>query len=64
MRRGADEYAVSVLLGLEREVIRTLQSIKRGIAMLNERGVATPGADQEEFDAGTGDEAAHAAARA
>jgi vacuolar-type H+-ATPase subunit E/Vma4 len=37
IRRGADEYAVSVLIGLEGDVVRTLQSIKKGIALLDER---------------------------
>jgi hypothetical protein len=37
IRRGADEYAVSVLAGLEGEVVKTLQSIKKGIAVLDER---------------------------
>ena len=37
IRRGADEYAVSVLVGLEDDVVKTLQSIKKGIAMLDER---------------------------
>jgi hypothetical protein len=37
VRRGADEYAVSVLVGLEGDVVRTLQSIKKGIALLDER---------------------------
>ena len=37
IRRGADEYAVSVLVGLEGDVVRTLQSIKKGIALLDER---------------------------
>jgi hypothetical protein len=37
VRRGADEYAASVLIGLEGEVVRTLQSIKKGIALLDER---------------------------
>ncbi len=37
IRRGADEYAVSVLVGLEGDVVNTLQSIKKGIAMLDER---------------------------
>ncbi len=37
IRRGADEYAVSVLIGLEGDVIKTLQSIKKGIALLDER---------------------------
>jgi len=37
IRRGADEYAVSVLLGLESDVSRTLQSIRKGIAVLDDR---------------------------
>jgi F0F1-type ATP synthase membrane subunit b/b' len=37
VRRGADEYAVAVLVGLEGEVVKTLQSIKKGIALLDER---------------------------
>ena len=37
VRRGADEYAVSVLVGLEGEVVKTLQSIKKGINLLDER---------------------------
>ena len=37
VRRGADEYAVSVLVGLEGHVVRTLQSIKKGISLLDER---------------------------
>ena len=37
IRRGADEYAVSVLIGLEGDVVKTLQAIKRGIALLDER---------------------------
>ena len=37
VRRGADEYAVHVLLSLEGEVVRTLQGIKKGIVVLDER---------------------------
>ena len=37
VRRGADEYAASVLIGLEGEVVRTLQQTKKGIALLDER---------------------------
>ncbi len=37
IRRGADEYAVSVLLGLESDVSRTLHSIRKGIAVLDDR---------------------------
>ena len=37
VRRGADEYAVSVLLGLENDISRTLQTIRKGIAVLDDR---------------------------
>jgi cell division septum initiation protein DivIVA len=37
VRRGADDYASGVLAGLEAEVTRTLRSIERGIAMLDDR---------------------------
>ena len=37
VRRGADEYAVNVLVGLEGDVVKTLQSIKRGIELLDTR---------------------------
>ncbi len=37
IRKGADEYAVSVLVGLEGDLMRTLQSVKKGIAMLDQR---------------------------
>src|SRR6186997_3495611 len=37
IRAGADEYAVGVLVGLEGDVVKTLQSIKKGIALLDER---------------------------
>lgn len=37
IRHGADEYAASVLGGLEAEVARTLQSIRKGIALINSR---------------------------
>jgi len=55
IRRGADEYAVSVLVGLEGDVVKTLQSIKKGIALLDERRASlqlddgqTPGNDADE----------------
>jgi hypothetical protein len=37
VRRGADEYAASVLIRLEGECVKALQSIRRGLAMLDER---------------------------
>ena len=39
IRRGADEYAADVLVHLEGEVVKALQSIRRGIEMLDERRV-------------------------
>ena len=39
IRRGADEYAQSVLVKLEGECIKALQSIKRGLALLDDRYV-------------------------
>ena len=53
IRRGADEYAVSVLVGLEGDLVRTLQSIKKGIAMLDERRAEVaeaPVSDEEDLD--------------
>jgi hypothetical protein len=55
IRRGADDYAQSVLVRLEGECIRALQSIKRGLALLDERHV-----DEDGSDAAAGDEAAEA----
>jgi cell division septum initiation protein DivIVA len=37
IRAGADEYAVGVLEGLERDVNNTLQSIQKGLNLLDER---------------------------
>jgi vacuolar-type H+-ATPase subunit E/Vma4 len=37
VRRGADEYAVQILVGLEGDLVRTLQSVKNGIGLLDER---------------------------
>ena len=37
IRAGADEYAVSVLEGLEADVQKTLQSIEKGLNLLDER---------------------------
>jgi cell division septum initiation protein DivIVA len=47
IRAGADEYAVGVLEGLEGDVTRTLQSIQKGINMLDQRrAAAMPGASE------------------
>ncbi len=43
IRRGADEYAVGVLVGLEGDVTNTLQSIKKGIALLDGRRASLDG---------------------
>ncbi len=37
IRRGADEYAVQILVGLEGDLVKTLQSVKKGIDLLDER---------------------------
>ena len=58
IRRGADEYAASVLIGLEGDLVRTLQSIKKGVALLDERrsalraGGEGPAGDFETYDEG------------
>jgi len=40
IRRGADDYAAEVLVGLETEVMRTLKTIKRGLELLDDRRAA------------------------
>jgi vacuolar-type H+-ATPase subunit H len=53
IRRGADEYAVSVLVGLEGDLVRTLQSVKKGIAMLDERRAdvaEAPARDEDDLE--------------
>jgi hypothetical protein len=52
VRRGADEYAVAVLEGLQSDVEKTLRSIEKGIGMLDDRRVSlrqrsTPSADDQ-----------------
>ena len=42
VRHGADEYASSVLASLESEVARTLQSIRKGIALIDSRTPSEP----------------------
>ena len=51
IRRGADEYAQSVLVRLEGECIKALQSIKHGLALLDERHGSDNGRSVEELDA-------------
>jgi len=49
IRRGADEYAAGVLIRLEGEVVKVLQSIKHGLALLDDRApVPTMTADEAE----------------
>jgi hypothetical protein len=44
-RRGADAYAAEVLQTLERELTKTLKSIKLGLELLDGRGVVSEGPD-------------------
>jgi hypothetical protein len=61
IRRGADEYALGILVGLEGELVKTLGSVKNGIEVLDERRAAVTAAglagDTEETDEEYGDEA-------
>jgi cell division septum initiation protein DivIVA len=67
IRAGADEYAVSVLEGLEGDVTKTLQSIQKGIALLDQRHAELVGqpepSDTDEEGWGPEDEDAPAQAR-
>jgi cell division septum initiation protein DivIVA len=65
IRRGADEYAASVLIKLEGECVKALQSIKRGLAMLDARRVPATDvpAGEESEQGGPGFEDAAAGAR-
>ncbi|MEA2653323.1 MAG: hypothetical protein QOI37_550 [Chloroflexota bacterium] len=67
IRRGADEYAVSVLVGLEGDVVKTLQSIKNGIALLGDRrsslGTADAGSDDRDGGDRWEDETAESSSR-
>lgn len=47
IRRGADDYASEVLIGLESEVMRTLKTIKRGLELLDDRRSAAEEASSE-----------------
>jgi bifunctional DNA-binding transcriptional regulator/antitoxin component of YhaV-PrlF toxin-antitoxin module len=51
IRRGADEYAQTVLVRLEGECIKALQSIKRGLTLLDERHAPANGHGAEGIDA-------------
>jgi len=65
IRRGADEYAASVLIKLEGECVKALQSIKRGLAMLDARRMPASDlpAGEEDAEEGPGYEDAAAGAR-
>jgi hypothetical protein len=54
IRRGADEYAAGALIRLEGEVVKTLQTIRRGIALLDERHATAPAAGDGDSLDGTG----------
>jgi vacuolar-type H+-ATPase subunit H len=64
IRRGADEYAASVLVRLEGEVVKVLGSIKHGIALLDERRPLEPRPLGPEGDGGAEMEATEAASHA
>jgi hypothetical protein len=54
VRHGADDYAASVLTSLEAEVARTLQSIRKGIALIDSRSPVEP-ADGQPVPGAEGD---------
>jgi hypothetical protein len=51
IRRGADEYAAGVLIRLEGEVVKVLQSIKHGLALLDDRAPLPPATADEAEEA-------------
>ena len=55
LQRGADDYAVSVLEGLEGDVSKTLQSIQKGIALLDGRRAELLGEAPDDGLAPSGD---------
>ena len=55
IRAGADDYAVSVLEGLEGDVSKTLQSIQKGIALLDGRRAELLGEAPDDGLAPSGD---------
>jgi hypothetical protein len=51
IRRGSDEYAADVLVHLEGEVVKALQSIRAGIELLDQRRAPVPdAADGQPYD--------------
>ena len=55
IRAGADEYAVGVLVGLDGDVVKTLTSIKKGIALLDERRSSLTTEETDGDDGGAGE---------
>jgi hypothetical protein len=58
IRRGADGYAAEVLVALEAEVARTLETIRHGLDMLDDRRASselTAGQDGQDGQDGQGD---------
>jgi hypothetical protein len=49
IRRGADEYAASTLVALEGELVRTLESVRKGIAVLDARGARAAAAPEPDL---------------
>jgi cell division septum initiation protein DivIVA len=60
IRRGADTYAASVLIKLEGECVKALQSIRRGLALLDDRHPPSDGNGAGSYDADPADQRAHA----
>ena len=52
IRKGADEYAVGVLVGLEADVTKTLESIRNGIDLLDGRRASLDGVGDGDTDGG------------
>ena len=52
IRKGADEYAVGVLVGLEADVTKTLESIRNGIDLLDGRRASLDGIGDGDPDGG------------
>lgn len=55
-RKGADEYAASVLTGLEDDVARTLETIKKGLSLLDERQAILRGSQRSDDGSETDDD--------
>jgi hypothetical protein len=60
IRRGADSYAASVLVKLEGECVKALQSIRRGLALLDDRHPGADGEPELDGEHAAAEERAHA----